>query len=231
MRKRRRKNDSHAKIIAVVLGIAAVVVLGTFLALSSGRSTGTGSTADSRLVYLKVLPSYPVLGSRNASVTIFEFGDFQCPSCDYWFKTQEKQIVQNLVDTGKAKLVWRDFIIYGPDSVSAAEAAYSAGEQGKFWNYHDLLYSNQQAPYSGWASHNNLVIFAQGLGLNMTQFNQSFNSGKFASLVNSNIADANSLGISGTPTFFVVGQNGKIVTIQGPQPYSVFQQAVNSVSG
>ncbi len=231
MRKRRQKKDSHAKIVALVLGIAALGIIITFLALSSGRSTGSGPTADSRLVYLKVLPSYPVLGSKNASATIFEFGDFQCPSCDYWFKTQEKQIVQNLVDTGKAKLVWRDFVIYGPDSVSAAEAAYSAGEQGKFWDYHDLLYSKQQTAYSGWASHNNLVIFAQGLGLNMTQFNQSFNSGKYASLVNGNIADAKALSISGTPTFFVVGQNGQIIIIQGPQPYSVFQQAVDSVSG
>lgn len=214
-----------------MLGIAAVVIIVTFLALSLGRSNGSESTADSRLVYLKVLPSYPILGGKNASVTIFEFGDFQCPSCDYWFKTQEKQIVQNLVDTGKAKLVWRDFVIYGPDSVSAAEAAYPAGEQGKFWDYHDLLYSNQQAAYSGWASPNNLVMFARSLGLNMTQFNQSFNSGKYVSLVNSNIADANSLGVSGTPTFFVVGQNGQIIIIQGPQPYSVFQQAADSVSG
>lgn len=231
MTKLRRKKNSHAKVIAVVLGIAAVVIIITFLALSSARSTGSGSTADPRLVYLKVLPSYPVLGSKNASVTIFEFGDFQCPSCDYWFKTQEKQIIQSLVDTGKAKLVWRDFVIYGPDSVSAAEAAYSAGEQGRFWDYHDLLYSNQKAAYSGWASPNNLVMFAQGLGLNMIQFNQSFNGGKYASLVNSNIADANALGVPGTPTFFVVGQNGRIVVIQGPQPYSVFQQAVDSMSG
>ena len=214
-----------------MLGIAAVVILITLLALSAGRSNGSGSNTVSRLAYLKVLPSYPVLGNRNASVTIFEFGDFQCPSCDYWFKTQEKLIIQNLVDTGKVKLVWRDFVIYGPDSISAAQAAYSAGEQGKFWDYHDLLYSNQQASYSGWASPNNLVMFAQDLGLNMTQFNQSFSSGKYVSLVNGNIADANALGVSGTPTFFVVGQNGQIIMIQGPQPYSVFQQAADSVSG
>ncbi len=230
-RLRRKKKHSHARATAVVLGIAAVAILITLLAITSGRSNGSGSTSDPRLAYLKVLPSYPVLGNKSAPVTIFEFGDFQCPSCDYWFKTQEKQIVQNLVDTGKAKLVWRDFVIYGPDSVSAAEAAYSAGEQGSFWEYHDLLYSNQKAPYSGWASPDNLVKFAQGLGLNMTQFNQSFSSGKYVSLVNSNIADARSLGASGTPTFFMVGQNGQIVIIEGPQPYSVFQQAADSVSG
>ncbi|MDA4128914.1 MAG: DsbA family protein [Thaumarchaeota archaeon] len=229
MRNRRPKKGYHAKTIAAGLGVAAVVIIITFFALSSGGNNGSG--ADSRLAYLKVLPAYPVLGRVNASVTIFQFGDFQCPTCDYWFKTQENQVVQNLVDTGKAKLVWRDFVIYGADSVSAAEAAYSAGEQGKFWEYHDLLYSNQKASYSGWASPNNLVKFAQGLGLNMAQFNQSFYGGKFASLVNSNIADAKSVGVSGTPTFFVVGQNGKIVVIEGAQPYSVFQQAVNSVSG
>ncbi len=229
MRKRRRNKKSHAKSLAAVLGISAIVIIVIFIGLS-GRGNGSG-TADPRLSHLKILPSFPVLGNRSAMVSIIEFGDFQCPSCDYWFKTQEKLIVQNLVDTGKANLVWRDFVIYGPDSVSAAEAAYSAGEQGKFWDYHDLLYSNQKAAYSGWASPNNLVIFAQNLGLDMTQFNQSFDSGKYAALVSSNIADANALGASGTPTFFVVGQNGQIVTIEGPQPYSVFQRAVDSVSG
>ncbi len=228
MKKRSRNRNLLAVVVIVAVAIGAFAVYGF-----AGRSPGTQptSTANSQLAYLQITPLTPVLGSKNASVTIFEFGDFQCPSCDYWFKTQEKQIVHNLVDTGKAKLVWRDFVIYGTDSVSAAQAAYSANEQGRFWDYHDVLYSNQQAPYSGWASYNNLVIFAQNLGLNMTHFNQSFNSGKYVSLIKSNIADANSLGISGTPTFFVVGQHGQIVTIQGPQPYSVFQQAVDSVSG
>jgi len=172
----------------------------------------------------------PTLGSSNASVTIVEFGDYQCPSCGGWYRSQEAQLVQNLVTTGKAKLVWRDFDFFGPDSVSASEAAYAAGEQGKFWEFHNLLYQSQQTPNNGWASKQNLETFARQLGLNMTQFDQSFNSGKYESLVNSNHSLGVQAGVSATPTFFLIGSNRKMVTIAGGQPESVFEQAVTSLT-
>ena len=174
--------------------------------------------------------SPPTLGSPNAPVTIVEFGDYQCPTCDEWYRSQEAQLVQNLVTTGKAKLVWRDFDYYGPDSVSASEAAYAAGEQGKFWQFHDLLFQSQQTPNNGWASKQNMEMFARQLGLNMTQFDSSFTSGKYDSLVNSNHSLGVQAGISETPTFFLIGPNGKIVTIAGDQPESVFEQAVASLT-
>jgi len=164
-------------------------------------------------------------------VAIFEFGDFQCTYCHQWFLNTEPQIIQNLLNTGKAKLVWKDFDYYGPDSTSASEAAYSAGEQGKFWEFHNYLYSHQGTPNSGWASRANLVSFAQSLGLNMTQFNLSFNSGKYDSLIKNNFADGQKLGANGTPTFVVLGPNGKTVQLVGAQPYSAFEMAVNSFAG
>jgi protein-disulfide isomerase len=159
-----------------------------------------------------------------------EFGDYQCPTCDAWYKSQEAVLIQNLVDTGKAKLVWRDFDFYGPDSVSASEAAYAAGDQGKFWQFHDLLFQSQQTPNSGWASRQNMETFAQQLGLNMTEFNQSFNSGKYDSLINANHALGVQAGVTETPTFFLIGPNGKIITIAGGQPESVFEQAIASLT-
>ena len=172
----------------------------------------------------------PTLGSPDASVTIVEFGDYQCPTCGGWYRSQETALIQNLVTTGKAKLVWRDFDYYGPDSVSASEAAYAAGEQGKFWQFHDLLFQSQQTPNSGWASKQSMETFARQLGLNMTQFDQSFNSGKYDSLVNSNHSLGVEAGVSETPTFFLIGPNGKMVTIAGGQPESVFEQAVASLT-
>jgi protein-disulfide isomerase len=172
----------------------------------------------------------PTLGSSNASVTIVEFGDYQCPTCGGWYRSQESQLIKNLVRTGKAKLVWRDFDFFGPDSVSASEAAYAAGEQGKFWQFHDLLFQSQQTPNSGWASKQNMETFARQLGLNTTQFDQSLNSGKYDSLVNSNHSLGVQAGVSETPTFFLIGPNGKMVTIAGGQPESVFEQAVASLT-
>jgi len=191
---------------------------------------GTSST-NSNAFPLAISAQNPVLGSKSAPYTILEFGDFQCPSCDYWYKTQEKTIVQNLVDTGKAKLVWFDFIIYNSDSRLAANAAYAAGEQGKFWQFHDLLYTNQGQANSGWVTRQLMTSFAQQLGLDVTAFTQSMNSGKYNSLIDMNFRAGQQVGANGTPTFFVVGPTGQYVAIPGPQPLSTFQQAISGLGG
>ena len=237
-------------IVGLAIVLAVITVLGGGWRLITPASTASTSTAvtiptsssgvadtsmseassSSDLASSLLAGSPPTLGSPNASVTIVEFGDYQCPTCDAWYKSQEAVLIQNLVDTGKAKLVWRDFDFYGPDSVSASEAAYAAGEQGKFWQFHDLLFQSQATPNSGWASRQNMETFAQQLGLNMTEFNQFFNSGKYDPLINSNHALGVQAGVSETPTFFLIGPNGKMITIAGGQPESVFEQAVASLT-
>jgi protein-disulfide isomerase len=226
--------DKTATDVAIVLLLAVIVSgMGTYFlipAYSTPQSMlgiqiqQTSTTSDLATSLLAGSP--PTLGSPTASVTIVEFGDYQCPTCGAWYSSQESSLIQNLVDTGKAKLVWRDFDYYGPDSVSASEAAYAAGEQGKFWQFHDLLFKSQQTANNGWASRQNLVTFAEQLGLNMTQFNQSFNSGKYDALINANHSLGVQAGVSETPVFFLIGPNGKMITIAGDQPESVFEQAV-----
>ena len=249
---RRKKTTQHKNTLIVGLAIVLLVMVAIgigwhYITPSTPASTSTAnilpessssmayaSTATSSISFNLAMSllagSPPTLGSPNASVTIVEFGDYQCPTCDEWYRSQEPQLVQSLVTTGKAKFVWRDFDYFGPDSVSASEAAYAAGEQGKFWQFHDLLFQNQQMPNNGWASKQNMETFAQLLGLNMTEFDQSINSGKYDSLINSNYSLGAQVGVSGTPTFFLVGPNGKIVTIAGGQPESVFEQAVASLT-
>jgi len=233
-RSQRIKSNTNFLIVtavAVVIAVVVVAVLLTARDVNSGTSIAADSTTstDSRVNYLSVTSSTPVLGSKSAPVTIFEFGDFQCTTCDYWFKTQEAQVIQNLINTSQAKLVWRDFDYYGPDSTYASEGAYAAGEQGKFWQFYDALYSHQQTPNSGWASKSNLINLAESLGLNMAQFNQSFSSGKYDSIINGNYNAGRQLGITGTPTFFLVGPKNQIVQIVGAQPASVFEQQVSSM--
>ena len=203
-----------------------VVLLAVMFVAYGGWRLGQSSSPASSLASALLAGSPPTLGSTNASVTIVEFGDYQCPTCEGWYNTQEAFLVQSLVDTGKAKLVWRDFDFYGPDSVLASKAAYAAGDQGMFWRFHDLLFQNQRTPNGGWASRQNLIKFAQQLGLNMTEFDQDFNSGKYDPLIDTNHSLGVQAGVTQTPTFFLVGPNGKIVTIAGPQPESVFEQAV-----
>lgn len=221
---RRRRNRRIASLL-VILAIAGGVIY--LLAQFSGAP----QTDSQKLAYLTLQSTDPVEGSRSANVTIFEYGEFQCPSCGGWFKTQEPMVVQNLIDTGKAKLVWRDFDYYGEDSFQASYAARAAGEQGKFYQYYNILFSNQGTINSGWASKSNLIGFAMQLGLDMTRFNQDFSSGNYVSIVANNKSVGERLGVTGTPTFFVVGAKGHIITIEGGQPYSVFQQAVDSLQG
>lgn len=237
--RRRRAANGKSRTRSVGIGVLVLVMVGVLALLllshnsppsPSQMASQTNASSNPQLAYLTITSSTPVSGSKQAPVTIFEFGDFQCTFCDQWFKTQEPLVVSNLVNTSQAKLAWKDFDYYGPDSTYASQAAYAAMEQGKFWQFHDLLYANQGAPNSGWASQANLEKFAQQLGLNMTAFDQSFNSGKYTSLIKGNFADGQQLGVNGTPTFFVVGPTGKVVQIVGAQPYSVFQQAVSSVS-
>jgi len=203
--------------------VALVAILAASLLTKGGGKTNAFPVAIS--------PQNPVLGSRSAPFTIFEFGDFQCPSCDYWYKTQERLVVQQLVDTVKAKLVWFDFIIYNSDSKRAASAAYAAGEQGKFWEFHNLLYANQGQANSGWVTPQLMTSFARQLGLDVTAFTQSMNSGKFDTLIDANFRAGEAAGANGTPTFFVVNSEGQYVTISGPQPLSSFQQAIASLGG
>jgi protein-disulfide isomerase len=226
--KRRRRKSGRGKSAYLWVGllIAAIALVGTYLA-TNGSANGNNKGVSP----LTISPQNPVLGSKTSQFTIFEFGDFQCPSCDYWFKTQGAIVKQNLVDTGKANLVWRDFIIYDSDSRLAASAAYAAGEQGKFWEFHDLLYTNQGQPNSGWVTQQLMKSYAQQLGLNLTQFTQSMNSGKYNSLIDSNFQAGQQAGANGTPTFFVVGPDGRSVTISGPQPEEVFERAINSLGG
>ena len=226
-------------IVCLAIVFAVVIVLGgvgwRLMTPASSASTSTVVTVPASssfdLASSLLSGSPPTLGSPSAPVTIVEFGDYQCPTCGAWYHSQEALLIQNLVDTGKAKLVWRDFDYFGPDSVSASEAAYAAGEQGKFWQFHNLLFQSQQTPNNGWASRQNMETFAQQLGLNMTQFNQSFNSRKYDSLINANHNLGIQAGVTGTPTFFLIGPNGKMITIAAGQPESVFEQAIASLTG
>ncbi len=226
----RRSHLGRNAFAAAALLLVLVLGAGWYFTTPS-QTNPIVSQGDSNLAADLVSRSQPVLGDKNAPVTIVEFGDFQCPTCGEWFRTQEQQIIQNLIKTGKAKLLWVDFDFYGPDSTYASEAAYAAQEQGKFWEFHDLLYSNQQTPNNGWASKSNLRQFAQKLGLDMTRFDQSIQSGKYIPLIEANHKLGTRASVNGTPTFLVIGPNLRIITIAGGQPYSVFAQAVNSLVG
>jgi len=164
----------------------------------------------------------PVKGSSNAKVTIVEFSDFQCPFCARFYSQTLKEIDEQYIKTGKVKLVYRDFpLSFHQYAQKAAEAAECANEQGKFWEYHDLLFERQEEWSNGGIQK--FKEYAQELGLDSAKFNDCLDSGKFAQEVQKDSVDGQAYGVSGTPTFFING-----IEVVGAQPFSVFKQIIDN---
>lgn len=172
----------------------------------------------------------PIQGNINAPITIIEFGDYQCPQCDRWFKEVRPSIEDSYIKTGKANLVFIDLAFFGPDSTKAAEATYCAGDQGKYWDYHNMLYSSQESVNSGWASSDNLKTFASKIGLNMDLFGTCLDVDSYKKRVEHNVQVAKDNGADGTPTFIIVNTNGVQQEIKGAQPFAAFKQTIDGMS-
>jgi len=206
------------------------------LAPSAGTQ-GTAPTApsvaapdDSKPVQVPDRADQPVIGKKDAKVTIVEFSDFQCPFCERFYKESYGQIKTKYVDTGKAKIIFRHFpLSFHQNAQKSAEAAECANRQGKFLEYHDLLFNNSQSDGTG-LNLPDLKKYADQLGLNKgtlgfgkNKFNDCLDKSEAADVVNKDIAEGTAAGVSGTPSFFI---NGKKVV--GAQPYSVFEAAIEA---
>ena len=169
----------------------------------------------------------PPLGSESASITIVEFGDYQCEACYHWFHNTRDTLIDNYIETGKAKLIFVDLPFIGQDSRIAAQASYCAEDQGKYWEYHTMLYTFQDGlPDSGWADRDRLNSFAFSLDMNMDEFNDCMDSSKYQKRVKANYDEAVKNGVQQTPTFIIISQDGVKVDIAGAQPYSVFAATI-----
>ena len=172
--------------------------------------------------------SSPILGDRNAPLTLIEFGDYQCTFCNKFFHETIESILTNYVETGKVKILFKDFIVVGQDSMHAANAAHCANDQQMFWQYHSILYNNWAGEGTGWVSSEQLNKFANTLELDMDKFSNCISELKWKKLVNASHDDGIALGVTATPTFFVIDQNKNVMKITGAQQYDVFKEVFDS---
>ncbi len=164
----------------------------------------------------------PFLGDPKAPVTVVEFADFQCPFCGRFFHTAEAPLIDQYVKTGKVKFVYRNFAFLGPESEDAAVAAACAGEQGKFWEYHDYLYNHQQGENEGAFAKANLKKFARAVsGIDGAKFDPCVDQGRYMNAVRADTAAGRSFGVTGTPATFI---NGRLVS--GAQPIAAFVSVI-----
>ncbi len=161
----------------------------------------------------------PVLGDKNAPVIILEFSDFQCPYCGRFESQAFDQIKKDYIDTGKVKFVYRDFPLNSihPYAQKAAEASECADEQGKYWEYHDKLFENQQA-----LTVEDLKEYAKELKLSIDKFNDCLDSDAMVEEVQKDLSEGESYGVTGTPAFFING-----LLLEGAQPFENFKKIID----
>lgn len=201
--------------------------------ISESAGSGAGSSGDSgaqpsgsnvRRVDVSA-DDDPVMGSASAAVTIIEFSDFQCPFCRKFWKETLPQIVEEYVDTGKVKFVYRDFpLSFHPGAEPAARAAECADEQGKFWEMHDKIFEEEDKQGQGTIQFDeeDLKTWAKGVsGLKYADWEKCFDSGKYADEVANDFSDGTAAGVSGTPSFFINGRQ-----VEGAVPFAEIKAVI-----
>ena len=141
-----------------------------------------------------------------------------------------KKINEKYIKSGDVNFVYKDFPLNGKLSILASEASYCAQEQGKFWQYHNTLFNNWAGENNGWAGQDNILIFAQQVGLDMDEFTECTSNNRYEQKISASNADAQTLGITGTPAFYILSmENKQIEVISGAQPYDVFEKIFNTL--
>ncbi len=222
------ENKINTSQIAGAILIVGVIIAGAILL--RGKTPSVQPTTDkNQAANIQTAPIIaPVsaqdhtLGNLNAKVTIVEYADFQCPFCGKFYKETEQPIISQYVNTGKVQLVYRDFAFLGEESIDAAEASWCAGDQGKYWEYNNYLFTHQNGENKGAFSVPNLESFAKGLGLNTTTFNQCLESKKYEKAVNDSTTEAGQkAGVQGTPKGYILVNGNIVETIDGAQPLTI----------
>jgi len=197
VRRRKQPPTRHNRMLWITGGsIVAVVLVGGLLFLNAKLSPRLSRPTVS---------TGRVWGQAHAPVSIEVFSDFQCPVCARADALLHR-LAPQYIDTGKAKVIYRHFAFIGPESHWAAEAAECAGEQHRFWDYAQYLFTHQAGENVGAFVLNNLKRFAAQVGLETTAFNACLDSNQHAAVVQQDTREGRNRGVQATPTFFVRGQ-------------------------
>ena len=215
--------------IALIVGVGFTSYYAQIIEIQELRDKAIDMKKAERNI-LNLENASPILGSAEAQITIVEFGDYQCELCYSWFHNTRGTIIDNYVDTGKVNIVFVDLAFLGSDSPIAAQATHCANEQGKYWEYHSILYYKQEGIDNGWASKSMLKEYANELKLDSDQFASCIDSAKYAKNVQNSYNAAVKMKVSSTPTFYLFDhENGMIEKISGAQPLSVFVKTIDSM--
>ena len=177
----------------------------------------------------------PIIGNPNAPITIIEFSDFQCPFCARFHIQTLPTIMEEYIEKGDVKLVFRDFPLQNihPNAVPASVAAECANEQGKFKEMHDILFERQNE----WSNLETVYVidlfnqYSEQINLEQEQFTSCLSTGKYVKEIQNDLNDGRTYGITGTPGFFIGNQEIGFVELKGAQPFESFKKVIDSQLG
>jgi len=216
-------NNQYFLVIPIIVGI----IVGGYLSFSI--SDLKPEQTQTLLTIQKLTENgSPILGDPSAAITILEWGDYQCTFCYRFHESSLKTIITDYIDTGKAKLVFKDFPLNGPDSILAAEASYCAEDQEKYWEYHDELYTNWGGERTGWITRDSLTQFASTVELDLEQFNTCLDEHLHKQRVMELHQFGQEVGIDATPSFLIFN-NENVIKIRGNQPIEVFIRTIDGL--
>jgi len=225
-----QNNDQKPIVSAIV--IAGILIAGAILLKGSKMPAPGNPPANNNgfpaTTLAPVGATDRVIGNPQAKVIFILYEDYQCPFCGKFFVETEQNIRDSYIKNGNVQFVYRDFAFLGPESSRAAEAAKCAGDQNKFWEYHDYLFTHQNGENQGNFSDPHLKSFAKDIGLNTTDFNKCLDGNKYAQAVADSRTEASNAGVNGTPKGFIL-RDGKIVsTIDGAEPFTMVKQKIDN---
>lgn len=232
----RRRSRSLA---AAAAGLIAVVAAALALTVDDDSPRGTSqnpaateaSTPDARAGALLALARRDAddalaVGSTDAPVVMIEYSDFQCPYCGKFARDTEPELVRSYVDKGLLRIEWRNFPIFGDESEQAARAAWAAGQQNKFWEFHDQAYRTTHKKNTGAFSAGELTEMARAAGVeDVDRFRTDMASDEASAAVERDRQEGYTLGVTSTPAFLI-----NDVPVLGAQPVDTFKQTIEAAA-
>lgn len=223
-----------AALVALLAGLGPIISGGSDQPAADPAATqasGSTSEQDAQIAALAALarrtPGDPVaLGEEDAPVVLINYSEFQCPFCGKFARDTKPTLVKEYVDKGLLRIEWRDFPYLGEESATAAYAGQAAAVQGRFWEFHDAMFADQQPPNSGRLTRDYLAGIAAKIGIDVERFRRDMANPQVQANVGRDFSEGQNIGVTGTPAFLINGN-----PIIGAQPTETFTRLIEAEVG
>ncbi|CAL9436175.1 DsbA family protein [Streptomyces sp. enrichment culture] len=233
---------ARRRTLAAVAVLAAAAVTGTFALTLDGSGNRDGAAGASAAVTESARPAPAdesllalarrdpsdalAVGRADAPVVMIEYSDFQCPFCGRFARETKPELLRSYVDEGVLRIEWRNFPVFGEESEQAALAGWAAGQQKRFWEFHDVVYGETRERNAGEFSAENLIAMAREAGItDLERFRADLASEEARDALRADREEGYVLGVASTPAFLVNGR-----PILGAQPTATFEEAVEAAA-